>query len=73
MSPGHVHDLIYFRIGLRIALDKSYSNSYEHMLYIYKSGWKKLSFILQLGKDGPKKWMDKKKAEILLLYYYYIY
>jgi hypothetical protein len=33
MSPGHKHDPIYFGIGHRITLDKSYSNSYEHVLY----------------------------------------
>ena len=38
MSPGHINDPISFRIGLRITLDKSYSNSYEHELYIGQDG-----------------------------------
>jgi hypothetical protein len=37
-SPDHVHDTIRFRIGLRITLDKSYYNSYEHELYISPGG-----------------------------------
>ena len=32
MSPDHIHDPMRFGIGLRITLDKTYSNSYEHML-----------------------------------------
>ena len=34
MSPDHIHDPMRFGIGLRITLDKSNSNSYEHGLYI---------------------------------------
>ena len=52
MSPDHLRDLICFGIGLCIPLDKSYSNSYKHRLYI-KSRWKKLSTI------RPNKWMDE--------------
>jgi hypothetical protein len=34
---------IRFRIGLRITLVESYSNSYKYELYIYKSGLNRLS------------------------------
>jgi hypothetical protein len=37
--------LICFGIGLCIVLDESYSNSYEHGLYIYKSGLNRLSIV----------------------------
>jgi hypothetical protein len=46
---------ICFEIGLRIMLDKSYSNSYEYGLYIYKSVWKKLPIVQWLEGDELKK------------------
>jgi hypothetical protein len=44
-SGGQVYDLICFGIGLRIALGTSYPNSFEHGLYIYKFGPKKLPIV----------------------------
>ena len=34
---SHIHDPIRFGTGLRLVLDKSYYNSYKHMLYIGNS------------------------------------
>jgi hypothetical protein len=45
LKKPHIYDPIRFRIGLRIVLDKSYSNSYESIGYIYKFGWKKIFIV----------------------------
>jgi len=38
---------VNLRFGLHIGLDVNYSNSYEHVLYIYKSGQKKKLSIVR--------------------------
>jgi hypothetical protein len=60
MSSDHIHDPICFVIRLCIALDKSYSNTYD-MVYIYKYRQKSSPMSGSYGEvDGKKGWTEKK-------------